>query len=48
MSWLNKLKIKPHTKAKFGILSCRMVAMPIVHPALLVDIQKMEASFQLG
>ncbi len=48
MSWLDKLKIKPHTKAKFGILLCKMVAMPIVHRALLVDIWKMEASFQLG
>jgi hypothetical protein len=38
MSWLDKLKIKPHTKAEFGILLCRMVAMPIVDLALLVDI----------
>ncbi len=48
MSWLDKLKIKPHTKAEFGILLCRMVAMPIVDLALLVDIWKMEANFQLG
>ncbi len=35
---LHKLKIKPHTKSKFGIPLCSMVAMPIMHPALLVDI----------
>jgi hypothetical protein len=38
MSWLNKLKIKPHTKAKFGIPLCIMVSMPIVCLAILVDI----------
>lgn len=47
MSWLDKLKTKPNTKAKFGIPLWRMVSMPIMHSTLLVDIRKMEASFQL-
>jgi hypothetical protein len=42
---IEKLKVKLSTKAWFCIPSCRMVSMPIVCPALLVDIQKMEASF---
>jgi hypothetical protein len=48
MSWFDKLKIKPHTKARFGIPLWRMGSMPIVHLALLVDIWKMELVFNLG
>jgi hypothetical protein len=40
--------MKPHSKARFGVPLCKMISMPIMHPTLLVDIQKMEASFQMG
>ncbi len=35
------------SKARFGIPLCRMVSMPIMCPTLLVDIRKMEVSFQM-
>ncbi len=35
------------SKARFGIPLCRMVSMPIMCPALLGDIRKMEESFQM-
>jgi hypothetical protein len=46
LSWIEKLNIKLAEKVWFCIPWCRMVLMPIVRHTLLVDIQKMECSFQ--
>jgi hypothetical protein len=48
LSWIERLKMKFHSKARFRVPICKMISMPIMHPTLLVDIWKMEASFQMG
>ncbi len=48
LSWITRMKMKPRSKTRFGIPFCTMVSMPIMHLTLHVDIQKMDASFQMG
>ncbi len=45
---IKELKIHPTIKAKLCIPLCHMNSMPIVRLALLIDVKKMERSFQMG
>ncbi len=45
---IEDLKMQLISKAKLGIPLCYMISMPIVRPTLLVDVKKMENSFQMG
>lgn len=45
---IKELKIQPTSKAKLCIPLCHMNSMPIVRLALLIDVKKMEHSFQMG
>jgi hypothetical protein len=45
---LEKYKITPKCKARMHVPLCMMVPMPIVKPALKIDILKMEQAFHMG